>query len=223
MKQLTPIVILLFFFFTDSIFSQSESKSQSEIRKERKIQIAAFKFRNDYHSVLISYNLNESFTVGLDARQVRIKDEISYPNNSEQAKTDERDSYLFLQWFPFKVGGLYLSARAGYYKVTVENENWYLKSDYYSYSSFNYEFKSLNLSKLMYGGGIGYRWVFENGISLGIEVFESKHYKRSLRQYNFILESDRQITLTDYFLSKYSSGDYIAKPTSFFVSIGYSF
>lgn len=221
MRRLTQIIILLFIFRTSSIFSQSESKSQSDIRKERKIQIAGFKFKNDYNSVLISYNLNGSFTIGLDARQVKITDEKSLTNYSEQAKTNERDSYLFLQWFPFKVGGLYLSARTGYYKVTVENENWYLKS--YSYSNFNYEFRSMNLSKLMYGGGIGYRWVFENGISLGIEVFESKHYKRSLRQYNFILDSDRQITLTDYFLSKYSSGDYIAKPTSFFISIGYSF
>lgn len=220
-RQLTSVIFFLFLFWTNSILSQSESKSQSEIRKERRFQVAGFKSRNEYHSAMISYNLNESFTIGLDARQVKITDEKSLTNYSDQTKTNERDSYLFLQWFPFKVGGLYFSARAGYYKVTLENENWYLKS--YSYSNFNYEFKSMNLSKSMYGGGVGYRWVFDNGISLGIELFESKHYKRSLRQFNFILDSDKQTSLMDYFLSKCDRQDYIAKPTSFFISIGYSF
>jgi hypothetical protein len=215
------IILTFFLLWNNSVFSQSESKSQSEIRNDKKIQVAGFIYKNDYYSILLSYNLNASFTVGIDARQVKISDREILTNASEISNTKERDSYLFLQWFPFKAGGLYLSARMGYYKVNVENENWYLKS--LSYSNFNYEFNSMNLSKLMYGGGIGYRWVFENGLSLGIEAFESKHYKRSLRQYNFMVESDRQLTLTDYFISKYTSGNYIAKPTSFFITIGYSF
>lgn len=219
--QFIKIIFPLILFWNTLIYSQSESKSQSEIRSDKKFQVAGFIYKNDYQSILLSYNLNESFTLGIDARQVKIaKNELGI-NKSDLSNTKEKDTYLFLQWFPFKVGGLYLSARVGYYKVTVENENSFLKT--YSHSNFYYEFSSMNLSKLMYGGGIGYRWVFENGLSLGIEAFESKHYKRSLRQYNFMVESDRQLTLTDYFISKYASGNYIAQPTNFFISIGYSF
>jgi hypothetical protein len=174
------IILTFFLLWNNSVFSQSESKSQSEIRNDKKIQVAGFIYKNDYYSILLSYNLNASFTVGIDARQVKISDREILTNASEISNTKERDSYLFLQWFPFKAGGLYLSARMGYYKVTVENENWYLKS--LSYSNFNYEFNSMNLSKLMYGGGIGYRWVFAKRLSINVKLIHpNDHWETHIK------------------------------------------
>lgn len=214
-------IILLFFLINIFLFAEEESKSQPSIRAEKKFQISVFKYKNRYNYISFQYNRNESFTFGLDFRQTETYNPTNHINGYFETRNRMQDAYISLQWFPFKVGGLYLSLRGGYYKVTAEEEyaNLYPRST----TNFYYGFHSMHLAKPMRGFGIGYKWVFENGITLGFELDQFKRYNRSLHEYNLLIDTTKQINLYDYILTRYDATNFVATPVSLFISIGYSF